>query len=188
MEASARLPGDTLPRAVPAALLAAGMLLEAAALEPWLPPDAPAEARATDAPAAPPTLTALTLPAEAPSVRVATRPRSCFPRFAVRFRAGESHFPATQVTRLTPLARWMSEHPGAAVTALASLDDASGDAARERGAAERRAAVVAWRLVALGVPRERLSWRAVEGPASTEVRFAAGGFDDCPADAAEGAR
>lgn len=186
MESTARLPGDTLPRAVPAALLAAGVLLEVAALERWLPPDAPAAALAP--PPAPLTLVALTPPPEAPTSRVAIRPRSCFPRFAVRFGPGESHFPATQVTRLTPLARWMSEHPGATVTALASLEDAPGDGPRARGAAETRAATVAWRLVALGVPRDRISWRAVDGPRSSEVRFAASGFEDCPADAAEGAR
>ncbi len=182
MEAtSVRLRGDALPRAVPVALAAAGALLEAAALDRWTPRDAPATASPARPPDAP-SFTALTLPPEA-SPRVALRRHTCFPRFAVRFRPGEARFPETQLTRLTPLARWMSEHPGASVEARAALDDGPGDEPARRATAEMRGGTLLWRLVALGVPRERLAWRVDDSaPRSPLVRFAAAGFRDCPGD------
>ncbi len=172
MEAYLRSPaGDTLPRAVPMVLFGVGLLLEALAYERWqATPDDPRD-QVDDAPSrqAVAVVTSISIPTD--GVRVATRPRSCFPPFSVRFRPGETHFPDAQITRLTPLARWMSEHPGAIVSARLSLDDT----------AEIRASAIAWRLVALGVPRDRLTWRVeVDAPRLAEVRFTAAGFDDCP--------
>lgn len=183
MEAtSVRLRGDALPRAVPAALVAAGALLEAAALERWTPRDAPAATAPATPPPDAPTFTALSLPPDA-STRVALRRHTCFPRLAVRFRAGEAHFPEAQLTRLTPVARWMSEHPGASVEARAALDEGPGAEPERRATAEMRGGTLLRRLVALGVPRERLAWRVdADAPPSAVVRFAAGGFRDCPGD------
>ncbi|MFO0603368.1 MAG: hypothetical protein U0324_09355 [Polyangiales bacterium] len=186
MEAtSVRLRGDALPRAVPVALAAAGALLEAAALERWTHRDAPANASPARPPDAP-SFTALSLPPEA-SPRVALRRHTCFPRFAVRFRPGEAHFPETQLTRLTPIARWMSEHPGASVEARAALDDGPDGEPARRATAEMRGGTLVWRLVALGVPRDRLAWRVdADAPRSPIVRFGAAGFLDCPGDAPDG--
>ena len=178
MEANAaRVRGDDLPQAVPVALIAARMMLEAAVIDRWRP--APPESPSVPAPPAPAAPAAA--PPEPPMHRLLLRPRSCFPRFVVRFRAAEVHFPDAQVTQLTPLARWMSEHPGVTVTVRAALDGESGDAARQRSVAQMRLSAVAWRLVALGVPRDKLAeGRDVDGARSGAVTFSAGGFLDCP--------
>jgi len=184
MEANAaRVRGDDLPQAVPVALFAAGMMLEAAAIERWR-PEAPVAPSAVSAPRSRPARAAPAVPAappEAPAHRLVLRPRSCFPGFTVRFGAGEAHFPEAQVTQLTPLARWMSEHSGVTVTVRATLDGESGDDARQRRLAEMRLSTVTWRLIALGVPRDKVAEGLdVHSPRSGALTFSAGGFHDCP--------